>query len=115
MDIPTTRRPRGGGGGSWIRSKPDYFLIRKQDRRKIKICRWVLPPHHNSDHRALIVKVGGEPGGVKQFIKERMNIPDDEKTPAPAEQTEGERMFEILKYKLNKPERRDLPENSYGE
>ena len=42
---------RGGGGRTWIRSKPDYFLIREQDRRKIKRCRWVLPPHHNLDHR----------------------------------------------------------------
>ena len=54
---------RGGGGRTWIRSKPDYFLIREQDRRKVKSCRWILPPHHNSDHRALIVKIGGEPGG----------------------------------------------------
>ena len=61
------------------------------------------------------MKIGGEPGGVKQYVKERLNIPDNEKTPALADQTEGERMFETLKYKLNKPERRDLPENSYGE
>ena len=54
---------RGGGGRTWIRSKPDYFLIRQQDRQKAKRCRWVRPPHHNLDHRAPVVKIGGSRAG----------------------------------------------------
>jgi hypothetical protein len=64
------------------------------------------PPHHNTDHKALVLKTRGEPGGVKPYIIERLNIPDSKKTPPTAEQTEGEQMFETLKSKVPKPEQR---------
>ena len=40
------------------------------------------------------------------YVKERLNIPDKEKTPPTAEQTNGEKMFETLKVKVSKPGRR---------
>ena len=47
-----------------------------------------------------MAKIGGEPGGVKEYVKERLDIPAKEKTLRPAEQTNGENMFETLKAKV---------------
>ena len=46
-----------------LRSKPDYFLTRDRDRGRVRRCRWVLPRHHDSDHRALVVQIRARPGG----------------------------------------------------
>ena len=57
------RRNLGGRGGKgWHRSKPDYFMAQGADRKRFRRCRWVLPPTHNSDHRALVVKIALEGG-----------------------------------------------------
>ena len=66
----------------------------------MKRCQWVRPPHHNSDHRALVVKIGGKPGGVKKYVRQRLDIPAKKKTPPIAEQTDGEKMFETPKAKM---------------
>ena len=58
-----------------LRSKPDYFLMRDRDRRRVKRCRWILPRHHDSDHRALVVQIKARPGGVRQYIQERKTLP----------------------------------------
>ena len=65
------------------------------------------------DHRALVVKIWGEPVGVREYVKERLKIPDREKTPHVTERTEEEKMFEELKAKVSKPEARQLPENRW--
>ena len=36
------------------------------DWSKLRRCRLILPPTHNSDHRAMVVKMKAE-GGVKQY------------------------------------------------
>ena len=38
------KRDNGRGEKRWIYSKPDYFLTREEDRKKIPRCRWVIPP-----------------------------------------------------------------------
>ena len=72
----------------------------------------VLPPHHNLDHRALVARIGGEQGGVREYVKERLMTLDGEKTPHTAEQARGEKMFEALKTKVSKPEQREDYENN---
>ena len=74
-----TRTRRGGGSGHGFNPS------------------WTLSPHHNLDHRALVVKIWGKPGGVKLCVRERLNIPKKKKTPPTVEQTEREKMFKGLK------------------
>ena len=54
-----------------------------------------------------------EPGGVKKYVRQRLDIPAKEKTLPIAEQTGGEKMFETLKAKMLKPEKRQVYENSW--
>ena len=60
------RNKDGRGERRWHRSKPDYFMTQGADRKRFRRCRWVLPPTHNSDHRALVAKIATE-GGIKEF------------------------------------------------
>ena len=50
---------------------------------------------------------------MKPYVIERLNIPDNEKTPPTAEQTEGEQRFETLKSKVPKPEQRQDYESNW--
>ena len=50
---------------------------------------------------------------MREYVKERLTIPDAEMTPPLAEQTEGEHMFATLKDKVSKPELWRQPENSW--
>ena len=56
------------------------------------------------DHRALLVKMRGEPDGVKPYHRERCKIPKHKKTLPAAEQMEGEKMFQNLRDRVKKPE-----------
>ena len=57
------QRDNGRGDKRWIHSKPDYFLTRAEDWKKLRRCRWITPPKSNSDHRALVVQLALERGG----------------------------------------------------
>ena len=98
------------GDRRWVRSRPDYILFPAQERRRIKRCRWVLPPHHNSDHRALIVKVWGS-RGIKRYVKERETLPVQ--PPEAGERSEGEEIFARLAATIAKPEKRDRAVSSW--
>lgn len=53
------RRTDAVGEGRWLSSKPDYILTRPEDHKRYKRCRIVRPLNHNTDHRAMIVRVRG--------------------------------------------------------
>ena len=98
------------GDRQWIRTRPDYFLIGEEERKRVKRCRWVFPPHHNSDHRALVVKIRSR-GGLKRYSKKRETLPVD-----PLKVGEGselEDMFCTLQAAIDKPEKRKWPENNW--
>ena len=50
---------------------------------------------------------------MRQYVKERLKIPDGKKTPPTAKQMEGEHIFETLKGRVAKPELRQEHENSW--
>ena len=54
-----------------MRGKPDYALVRARDRRRVRSCQWVAMWHHDSDHRALILRVRSDSAGVKRYDKAR--------------------------------------------
>ena len=84
----------GSGQRQWLRSRPDYFLFREKDRRRIKCCRWIQPRHHNSDHRALVVDIKARPGEIARYVEGRVRLPVQ--PPPPEEQTKGEKLFAEL-------------------
>ena len=104
---------QGRGERRWVRSKPDYFLVQGEDRKKVKRCRWILPPHHNSDHRALVVVLGGERRGVKGYVRERINLPPEAQPPPSEEQTDSEATFAHLVAIKEKVEHRERAANEW--
>ena len=105
------QRDNGRGDKQWIHSKPDYFLTRAEDRKKLRRCRWITPPKSNSDHRALVVKLALERGGGAAHVKRRKRFPLQLPQTGPA--TEGEKIFEVPKTKIEKPARREREENAW--
>ena len=71
-----------------MRGKPDYALVRALDRRRVRSCYWVAMRHHDSDHRALILRVEADPAGVKRYDKARRTLPAP---PSPARSRWGTR------------------------
>ena len=59
--------------------------MQEEDRTKVKRCRWIYPFNYNTDHRALVVKIGDEGRWVKPYIWKRSNIPDNIKALSVAE------------------------------
>ena len=84
--------------------------MREENRSKVKRCRWIYPRNHNSDHRALVVKIGDKGGWDNPHISERYKIPDGVKAPPAAEQTEDEIIFQRLVDMKEKVEHRDRPD-----
>ena len=52
-----------------------------------------LPPHHRSNHRAIVVRMWDR-RGLKRYVRKRETLPVQ--PPAAGEQTEGEEMFSKL-------------------
>ena len=103
---------RDGRGKRRVRhSKPDYFLARDVDRRSFRRCRWILLPTHDSDHRALVVKVLTDAEVVKRYTRRHQRNPF--RKLKKEEMTEGEKMFETLKEAVDPPRRREKPKNSW--
>ena len=73
----TFRRPNYTPEGErrWIRGKPDYALVTARDRRRVRSCRWLLVRHHDSDHRALVLRVETDEKGVQRYDKARRTLP----------------------------------------
>ena len=69
------RRTNKEGERYWLRSKPDYFLLKERDRARVRRCRWTLPRHHDSDHRAPVVQIYSRKGGVRKYLEERTTVP----------------------------------------
>jgi hypothetical protein len=44
-------------GGRWVSSQCDYFLGREIGRRRFRSVALRVPCHHDSDHRAIVVKI----------------------------------------------------------
>ena len=79
-------------------------MARSKDRSKLRRCRLILPPTHNSDHRAMVVKMKAE-GGVKQYKDGRKQLPFQK--PKKADMSEGGKLFESLSEAVEKPRRRE--------
>ena len=91
-------------------SKPDYTLLRKQDRRHVHRARWIRPPKSNSDHRALVMRVELEPGGAKAHVRRRKRFPF---TLLQAKRSGGEKLFDQLMGKVDTPPHRSREENAW--
>ena len=81
--------------GRWCSKRLDYFLIRKEDRKKIKTTRICWPRHHRSDHR--LVEMTVATGSVKATKAYRRQL---QKFPLQREgggDTELERIYNTLK------------------
>ena len=102
------RNKNGKGERAWYRSKPDYFMARDGDRKKFRRCRLVLPPTHNSDHRAMVARL--ESKGVKEYRDGRKQLPF--KRPPKCGLSEGEKLFDRLEREVIKPTRRERDKNS---
>ena len=59
-----------GGGGRWIRGKPDYALAREKDRKRLWSCRWLLVRHHNSNPCTLVLRIEADPREIKYYAKD---------------------------------------------
>ena len=90
-------------------SKPDYFLACDVDHMMFRRCRWILPPMHDYDHRALVVKLSTDVEVVKRYTRRRQRTPFRKVTEE--EMTEEERMFETLKEAVDPSQRREMPKN----
>jgi hypothetical protein len=66
--------------------------------------------HHDSNHRALILRLETDPQGVKAYVKARKTIPEPDH---PKAKTEGDTIFERLVEEVEKPAKRERPENSW--
>ena len=99
----------GSGQKQWPRSKPDYFLFREKDRRRIKYCRWIQPRHHDSDHRALVADIRARPGETTRYVEGWVRLPVQPPTPhpPPEEQTKGEKLFAELSAAVEEVPRRE--------
>ena len=73
----TFRRPNYTPEGErrWICGKPNYALVRARDQRRVQSFRWVAMRHHDSDYRALVMRVETDPEGVKRYEKDRRTPP----------------------------------------
>ena len=100
-----------GGEARWYFSKPDYFLTRAGERKKLRRCRWVTPPKSNSDHRALVVRLQLERDGAGRHVRRMTRFPF--KLPATGPATEGEKMFEMLKGGMDKVPPREWEESAW--
>ena len=65
--------------------------------------------HHDSDHRALILRLEADPAGVKRYDKTRRTLPAP---PLPRPLARGDAMFEELVDTLEKPPTKERPENA---
>ena len=93
----------------WIPGKPDYTLVRARDRRRVS-CRWVAMRHHNSDHRALVVRVETELAGVKRYKKDRRTLPA---LPLPRPLAYRDTVFAGLVETPEKPPVKERTENAW--
>ena len=82
-------------------------MARWADRKRLRRCRWVLPPTYNSDHPALVVRMAAE-GGNQGVQGGRKQAPFGKKRKE--ELTDGDKMFELVE-KVEKPRRRERAEN----
>ena len=85
-------------------------MIPEVERKRVKNCRWIFPPHHRSDHRALVVRIWGR-WGLKRYVRERETLPVQ--PPAAGERTEGGEMFAKLAGTIKKLPKRECAENSW--
>ena len=53
-----------------------HILIPEAEQKRVKSCRWIFPPHHRSDHRALVVRIWGR-WGLKRYVRERRPSPSN--------------------------------------
>ena len=98
------------GERRWVRSRPDYIMIPAAERKRVKSVRRIFPPHHRSDHRALVMRVWGR-RGVKRYVRKRETLPVQPS--AAGERSEEEEMFAELAAAINKPPRREWAENAW--
>ena len=86
-------------------------MARDVDHRRFRRCRWIHSPTHDSDHRALVVKLSTDAEVVKRYKRRRQRTLF--RKLKKEEMTEGEKMFETLKEAVDPPRRRERPKNSW--
>ena len=85
-------------------------MARNTDQNRFCRRRWFLPPTHNSDHRALVVKLATE-GKIKPYRvgSKRISFQKIKNK----EMMEGEAMFNSLEEMVDKPQRQERKTNSW--
>ena len=108
----TWRQERDNGAGERRRyfTKPDYALMRPEDRRKVRRARIIRRPKSNSDHLALVLRLELEPEGAAAHVKRRKCFP---LTLPRAGRSDGEKLFEQLAGRTDKPDHRERPEKAW--
>jgi len=87
------RRTDSVGQRRRITQKLDYALIGDEIRRKVRRCRLVQVPGHDTDHRAIVLKVTTNGEAVRRYRHKAETFP---LTLPIGPRTEGEAMFEEL-------------------
>ena len=69
VEIATSTAGGGRGGAEMIdRTKPEYFLMPWREQRRLKRCRFTVPPTHSTNHRALVAQIyTGTKGSLKAY------------------------------------------------
>jgi len=63
-------------GGRWYHSQPDYIMAREGDTKAFRSVGFRQPRFHDSDHRAVIVKISrGREGKLKKYRRSRQTSP----------------------------------------
>ena len=87
------RRTDATGQRRRVTQKLDYALIGDEVRRKVRRCRLVQVPGHDTDHRAIVLKVTTNGEAVRRYRHKAETFP---LTLPIGPRTEGEAMFEEL-------------------
>ena len=106
------RQKDGQGIQRWRQLKVNFWMMRPQDRQCVTKCRWVIPPTHNSYHRALIGRLqAGNTAGIRRYQHQIKMMPLRLAKMGP--RTKGESLFDQLAGECMPLPTRDRPANRW--